>query len=338
MISLDTLLSSNMVSSVVGAPINKFVAGASLNAMYGETYDEFGMTLDSLRYYFFLDALVRAGVTRGVTVDGVIVIGDKATAENSPFGARRYLYELGEEREVQTRRVIDTFGLQLRCVLMSSIVSNESFLSKKREYLAQCKTDSQLLSKLEQSVPVAKLVQERASAYSYSLDELTIIADKDIKIGPPREDVYDSLARALNCGQNDKSHGKLSSIYLTPTFPIGKGWSFFFANPQLDEMGVTAYKAGNLDLQNYRARLFSSQTIQDLRGLIEHTFMPRADNKNENCVSGSLPNPLLDLYQVAAFAAWHLGGEEPKFDVTFDREKLADAIIANVYKPLGCAK
>ena len=83
----------------------------------------------------------------------------------------------------------------------------------------------------------------------HSFDEIATIIDLDLKVGPPREDLYDGIARDIATRQ-----GKAGpmSLFLTPTFPLGKNWAYFFANDGIEDHGITAYKAGSKRLQDFR--------------------------------------------------------------------------------------
>jgi hypothetical protein len=53
------------------------------------------------------------------------------------------------------------------------------------------------MKKIEESVPESKIDIEKEKGFAYSFDEVATIIDLDFKIGPPREDLYDNIAREI---------------------------------------------------------------------------------------------------------------------------------------------
>lgn len=264
---------------------------------YGETYDGSGDTIDSMKYYFFVANMARALREEGLQVDPQILIADTAACRNvAPELERKYML-LGQDRAEFVERINKVYGTGLKVVMMSDYIHTPEFVRKREEIMKLCKSDPELMAKVEKTVPESKLELEREKGFMYSFDEIATIIDLDLKVGPPREDLYDGVAREIATKQNKPG---LMSLFLTPTFPLGKNWAYFFANEGIEYHGITAYKAGSKRLQEFRIRP-GRTTLEQAKELIDSSFIS---------TNPELPNPVLDVGIICEMARQRLEGND----------------------------
>lgn len=266
-----------------------------LTVFYGETYDSHGNTIDSMKYYFFVDSLGDAIRELGKNVDPRICIADTAACRNVS-SAQQYTYmKLGESRAYFVEQLNDIYATNLNVVRMSEFIDSEEFQARLEQVRRECAGDDKLMDRIEKTVPPSKVDIERGKQFGYSFDEITTILDLDFKVGPPREELYDGLARDIAKRFGAKY---LLSIFLSPAFPFGKGWDYFFAHEGIEEYGITAYKAASKRLQDHRI-IVGRTTTKHLKQLIDESFISS---------DPTLPNPVLDVGIIAETARMRLEG------------------------------
>ncbi|MBT3323591.1 hypothetical protein HN681_02690 [archaeon] len=282
---LDKLLSQNgLVQEYPRAQDIRERASLSspIKLFYGETYDDKGHTIDSMKYYLFVADLADSLREEGFFVDPTILVADTAACRNiKPTLKDRYM-SLGNERADFIRKVNDIYGTGLKILKMSDYIDSDKFLSEREKIIGLCKSEPELMEDIERSVPQSKIDIERKKGFLYSFDEITTILDLDIKIGPPRENLYDVLARKIATKYGKRG---LMSLFLTPTFPVGVDWTYFFINEGIEDHGITAYKAGSKRLQHFRV-LVGKSDPSIIRGHIDNSFIS---------TNSDLPNPVLDI-------------------------------------------
>ncbi len=260
----------------------RLVTPNSVKLFYGETYDEQGDTIDSMKYYLFVAELAASLREEGYTVDPEILIADTAACRNvGPDLEARYM-KLGAERTGFVERVNEIYETGLRIVRMSEFIDSPDFISEREQITQTCTASPGLMAEIEKTVPESKIDFERKKGFLYSFDEITTIIDLDLKVGPPREDLYDNIARQLAQQRRTK---RVQSLFLTPTFPLGMNWAYFFSNDGIEDHGITAYKAGSKRL--HRQRVIPGRSNPDyIRQLITDSFIS---------TNPALPNPVLDV-------------------------------------------
>jgi len=260
-----------------------------LKILYGETYDKFGEPIDSLKHYFFVANLSKVLEDLGIPTEPTILIANTAVCRNEPVENHSNVMEYGNKRADLLKKINSIYKTGLNILFMDEFIHTKQFEKKVDEIREKCFGDYELMEMLEKTVPGDKVDIEKKKGFQYSLEEIATILDFDIKIGPPREKFYDELANkiAKSINKND-----LLPIYLTPSYPIGLKFDFFLANPEIEEYGITAYKAGSKGLQNNRI-IIGKTNKNDLKKLIENTFI----SKNP-----LLPNPIVDLCIIAEMA------------------------------------
>ena len=268
-----------------------------IKIFYGETYDEKGNTIDSMKYYFFVDSIARSLKQEGYETDPIIMVADTAACRNvSPNLYKKYM-DLGQERVKFIEKIKKIYNLNLRIIKMSDYIGEKKFQEKIKKVENMCKKDPMLMKMVEKTVPESKIELERKKGFAYSFDEITTILDLNIKIGPPRENLYDSIAREIAKREKSKP---LISIYLTPTFPLGVDYDFFITHEGIEEHGITAYKAGSKRLQSFRI-IIGKTTKIETKKLIEKSFLS---------TNPKLPNPVLDVGIISEMARKRLEGDD----------------------------
>ncbi len=262
---------------------------------YGETYDAYGDPIDSIKYYFFVSMLSKSLKEEGYSTDPRILVADVAACRNVSSDLNDKYIELGDKRAKFVHKVSDTYNLDLNVVKMSDYLFTPEFQSHLEEIVELCKGDPEIMKRIEKTVPESKIDIERKKSFAYSFDEIGTIIDLDVKVGPPREDLYDDVARKIAEVQQRKS---LMSLFLTPTFPLGKSWAYFFANEGIEDHGITAYKAGSKQLQGNRIIVGKTSSLE-AGNLIDSSFVPP---------SLELPHPILDIGIIAEMARINLEG------------------------------
>jgi len=274
-----------------------------LKIFYGETYDNYGNTIDSMKYYFFVSELAKTLKQEGVEVDPIILVADTAACRNvSPDLERKYM-GLGDERAEFVEKANEAYGLGLRVLRMSEYIHTKEFQDERERIMQICKSDPDLMVGVEKTVPESKIEEERKKGFMYSFDEITTIMDLDVKVGPPREDLYDNIAREL---ARREGKAPLMSLFLTPTFPVGKNWAYFFAQEGIEDHGITAYKAGSKRLQEFRI-LPGRTTPEQARSLIDCSFIS---------TDPTLPNPILDVGIICEMARRNLENDFGPINLT----------------------
>ncbi|HLC31512.1 MAG TPA: hypothetical protein VJK51_02505 [Candidatus Nanoarchaeia archaeon] len=276
-----------------------------IKLFYGETYDEAGNPIDSMKYYIFVAELAEALKREGANVDPSILIADTAACRNVGKNQEEYYMRLGEDRAKFVRQVNDTYKTGLRVVKMSEYIDSPTFVEKRDQVINFCSNNPQLMEAVEKTVPESKIDIERSKGFLYSFDEITTIMDLDVKVGPPREDLYDDVARTITGAEGEKG---LMSLFLTPTFPLGMRWSYFFANEGIEDHGITAYKAASKRLQGQRIIIQKSDPTR-IRELVRDSFIS---------TNPSLPNPVLDVGIISEMARKRLEADDSPITLADD--------------------
>ena len=269
-----------------------------IRLFYGETYDDKGNTIDSMKYYFFLSMLGQSLHQQGANIDLTVLVADSAACRNVGAEHQEYYMNLGQERVEFIQRVNEIYQTGLHVIKMSEYIHSQKFIEERQRIMEICMNNPELMELIEKTVPGSKIDIEREKGFLYSFDEVTTIGDLDVKIGPPREDLYDDVARRIAKSRNQKG---LLSLFLTPTFPIGMNWAYFFKNDGIEDHGITAYKAGSKRLHRNRI-LIERSDPEYIRDLIRQSFIS---------TNPSLPNPVLDVGIICEMAKRLHGDESP---------------------------
>lgn len=262
----------------------------SRRCFYGETYDSLGMTIDSLKYYFFLSLLHRSLAGSGIKVESTVVIADIASGINkSSQKLNTDIDQIGKDRLDYCERIKKYFNLPISFVLMSNLFDSEIINERIKLIESTGQNDPKVIELLSKTVLKNKIKQEYNSGFRYGLEAVATGSMFDIKIGPPRETYYDQAAQII-CKKLKLK--QLQSIYLSPTFPLGQDFSYFLMHPEIEEFGLTPYKAGSNQMQDFRI-ILNSTTTEQVEILIKNTYIT---------ANPKLPNPVFDLIFVADMA------------------------------------
>jgi hypothetical protein len=260
-----------------------------LEVFYGETFDLAGNPVDCLKYYLFTAELADSLREEGVAVHPVVLVADSAILRTAPERQRASYEAAAASRLSFVRRVNEVYRCGLDVRLMSDFLESPGFVERRERVMRTVRASPSLQTLLEATVPAPLLEEERRGGFLYSFDELTTIVSLDAKVGPPREDLYDRLARELAVVERSLP---LMSAYLSPTYPLGKNWAYFCVNEELERYGITAYKAATSGLEAHRV-LIGRTSGEEAGGLIQASFTPS---------DSSLPNPVADLSLIVEMA------------------------------------
>ena len=298
----------------------------TIKIFYGETYDIYGLTIDSLKYYFFLSLLHRILIKSGLTVESTVIIADVASGINQ--SSQKYgndLDKIGAARLKYCQKLKKYFNLPVNFVLMSNLFSDDKFSERIKlvEQLGQI--NSKVKGLLAQTVLRNRIKQEASTGFRYGLEAIATGTFFDLKIGPPREQFYDQAAAIIT---DQLKFDPLSSIYLQPTFPLGQDYSYFLTHPEFEEFGVTPYKAGSNQLQDFRI-VINNHSLENINQLISDTYITS---------NPTLPNPIFELLFIAELAQKikHRDYTFPEFsdDIFFNSDDLKKMALPKITKLL----
>jgi hypothetical protein len=269
----NVLLEKDVITKVK----QRFSHQKSLKIVYGETYDKYGLTFDSLYYYFVLSTISKLLKSYGFDVIATLIVGDLASIRNDNVVEKEELLKQVEENYGLILELVKKYNLQIEVKKMSELFENSDYKSRLEKLKCDALQNEDVVNLLEKTVLKNRLKQEYEKGFQYALEEVALIAEYDIKIGPPREKYYDKIAEII--------FGKLFGLYLKPTYPLGLNYDFFINNPEIEEFGVTPYKAGSNKLQDNRL-IINKTTVDEFNELVSRTFVPSF---------AELPNPLFVL-------------------------------------------
>jgi hypothetical protein len=300
------------VADIERALEERIQSKGSISVMYGETYDRFGPTLDSLKYYFMVAAVARGLRALGARVTPTILVADVATCRNEPEERHDEIMTAGRARVAFVRAISDLYSLRLNVLAMSEYLHGERFQETLQAIRNASSRDAEVFHWVRQTVPSSKVAIEEDKGFAYAFEEIATIINYDLKVGPPREKFYDEPARLI---ARRLGYEQLMSVYLRPTFPLGVGPALYLSDPEIEEYGVTPYKAGSKGLQDHRIILGRTSSARMLE-LINTSFV----SKNR-----ALPNPVLDLAVIAEIARQYLNQDfqDATFGDSFYRGELS---------------
>ena len=308
--------------------IEKIKKNKQIKLVYGETYDQFGLTIDSLKYYFFVSLLHQVLEANGVNVTSSVIIGDLHSIKNKLVENKEELLDKAQARLQLINKIKSVYNLKIEPILMTQLFDNNDYQQRLKTITPLFQNSEELKNIAKKTVLKNRIAQEEEVGYQYTLEEVALITGYDIKIGPPRETYYDQMARELGAkvGNND-----FCGLYLKPTYPLGFNFDYFVTHPEIEEFGITPYKAGSNKLQDNRIVL-GTTSLDECKKLIHSSFV------SSNLI---LPNPVLDIYLIAKMAGSLLRGDSfsipdgelanlPEFKLLTYNE-----LSQNIYSPLG---
>ncbi len=124
---------------------------------YGETYDDKGNSIDSMKYYLFLSELAETLRAEGETVDPTILVADTAALRNVSARQQEYYALLGDDRANFIQKVNDTYNTGLKIVRMSEYIDSPEFIAERSEIIRLSEADPELMGAVERTVPVTKV-------------------------------------------------------------------------------------------------------------------------------------------------------------------------------------
>ena len=263
-----------------------------LRILYGETFDDKGNTLDSMKYYLFTSLLAKEIKEKyGVEVEPVVLVADLGVYRNEPDRIEEFK-AYAEKRKEFANMVKDTYGCEYEVKLLSEISSTEDFKLRFNKAVELGKSDEALMGMIKETVPEDRREASAKIGYAYAFEEIATILGIDIKVGPPRENLYDRTANAM---LEHFNVDPLMPVYLMPSYPLGASYESYINSP-IRQYGLTPYKAGSAGMMSNRIRI--GRTLSsDAERLIDNT---------EISVDTSKPNPVLDVMLTADMARQHI--------------------------------
>ncbi len=279
---LNSLLSESLVVQKTLGLADRLGDGARI--LYGETYDALGITIDSVKYYLFLEYLARVAAKN---VQCTVVEGDLHSVINPSVVEKESLLLEGQRRVEQIRKILEKLQVKHVSVkLMSDLFREKEVIELVSKVSKLVKDRIDLQDQLIPTVLQNRIAQEKASGFRYSAEAIGLALTFDLKVGPPREKNYDTVAQ--NIGQEmSKSY---SAIYLRPSYPFTSDFSFYLTHPEIEEYGLTPYKAGSNKLQDLRI-MIGRTSEEEIGELITTCYAPRETR---------YANPLMDLASIVA--------------------------------------
>jgi len=278
------------IDEILKIIIQKTENKEKIKIFYGETYDLLGITIDSIKYYFFLSQLTGKLQELGAEVEATILVADKAaTLNKSSQDKTEELEKEGIRRMEYCQRFKKFLKLPINFVLMSDFFVHNKMAEKIERVKRVADGEREIKELLAKTVLQNRLKQEEKTGFRYGLEEIATGMEFDIKIGPPREKYYDEAAEIISQKLGEKS---LNSVYLKPTYPLGQNFAFSLTHPEIEEFGLTPYKAGSNQMQDFRI-IIGKTSVEEMKKLIDKTYIP-TDPK--------LPNPISDLDFIAQMA------------------------------------
>ena len=263
-----------------------------LKVLYGETFDELGNTIDSMKYYLFTSLLTKELKSHyGIDVKSTVLIADLGVYRNYPNQVDE-LKKHAESRKEFAERVKDLYGCEFEVKLLSEISATPEFKVRLDRAVELGRTDSTLMGMIKATVPEDRREASEKAGYIYSFEEIATILGIDIKIGPPREKLYDMTANAMLSHFNV---APLLPIYLAQTYPLGVSYESYINSP-IKEYGLTAYKAGSGHMTKNRI-IIGNTSNSEIERLIDNTEISTDQSK---------PNSVLDLMFIADLARQHI--------------------------------
>ena len=254
--------------------------------LYGETYDKYGITIDSLKYYLFLEYLAR---TVGKEVQCTVVEGDLHSVINPSVVEKDLLVVEGRRRVEQISKILGKLKIkQVSVRLMSDLFREQKIIDLVSKVSNLVNNSGDLQDKLIPTVLQNRVAQERESGFRYAAEAIGLALYFDLKVGPPREENYDIVAQIIG----REVGRKYDSIYLRPSYPFTPDFSYYLTHPEIEEYGLTPYKAGSNKLESQRIVL-GKTTDQEIRDLVARAYAP---------TDMAYANPLVDLAVIVEVA------------------------------------
>ncbi|MFC1790277.1 hypothetical protein ACFLZP_02220 [Patescibacteria group bacterium] len=300
-----------------------------IRLVYGETFDQYGLTIDSLKYYLFLGLLHRLLMDAGLEVDSCLIVSDSHSYKHRPPSAQKKLQGELQGRLEKIRTIKRIYNLPFKVLLLSKILNQEGVRQQKSEVEKLVAKSISLQQAVVRAVPKKLLEAEEQTGFGYVIEAIAVTMAFDLKVGPPRERLYDRITRKVS---QEMGRPPLLALYLKPTFPLGLDFDFFAAHPEIEQYGLTPYKASSGGLA--RQRLFlEKSSFKEASQLVEKSFAS---------FNPDLPNPVLDLFTIAKMAQNQLRGERevPDFQTDFQtvtelKKKTTQVLRTYIFKPLG---
>ena len=274
--------------------------------LYGETFDDNGNSIDSIKYYLFIDLFSKL-ITHeyNVEISPTVLIADSGMYRNFPNQTEQ-IKELAANRVAFAEKVKNIYNCRYNVILMSDLVKTDMFEATCENIKSSILSNKELIPLIEKTVPEDRLEMERRRGYVYSIEEMAIIAGLDFKIGPPREELYDNLTNII---APKLGYASLHGVYLYPTYPLGLHYGDYMSSSSVKQYGLTPYKVGSSNFSKNRIAIGLS-TIESIRENFDNTQISKSENK---------PNPIIDIAMITNLARQHIDSNFSDFGELYRR-------------------
>jgi hypothetical protein len=277
----NSLLGERLVVQITLGEVGSVCDGVKI--LYGETYDKYGITIDSIKYYIFLEYLARL---LGKDSQCIVVEGDLHSVINPLVTEKEFLLIEAKRRVGQIEKIFNKLSIkQVTVRLMSELFDEPKVIDLVNTVSTLIKDRIDLQDKLAPTVLKNRITQERESGFQYAAEAIGLALNFNLKVGPPRERNYDLISREI---AKELGVDGYSSIYLRPSYPFTTDFSYYLTHPEIEEYGLTPYKAGSNKLQDQRI-ILGVTSEQMIRNLIINAFIP---------LDIADANPIVDLASI----------------------------------------
>ncbi len=280
-------------------------ANGRMRIVYMESFDHSNALnpIDDIRYYMILGELKCILEKHGIDVEAAVHIADIGVTYNigsfdiysskTTVKPHSSIAEAANARALFAHAVAETFGYSYEVILESSDINRDpdAFSSRLSAFRSVCYGDRKAMEALAATVPPSKREQESATGYTYSLAQLALMHDWNLKLGPPRERYYDRAFNAISVASGSR---RILPIYGMPTYPFVRNSGIYEKYPDIRINGVVPYvldTSGNSGSRKFRITVGGMAT-ERIESLIMKAYVS----------PDGIVNPVLDIAQLAAMA------------------------------------
>lgn len=258
--------------------------GKPVRILYGETVDGRN-AIDSLLYYFFISAVSKTTEKQyGAKVQTTLLIADSNEGLNNSDTLEVARHAL--HRTNLAERVRERYGCSFDIVMQSQL--KEERLEEIVEHYAR---SPELREAFKKATPDKKR-EDPEGVVRYIAMQLCSMMNYDIKIGPPRESLYDNAASILFQLMNLPQQ---LNAYLCPIYPLGLRFGEYAGMLHPLEHGVLPYRTeGSFGANRI---IFGQTSEEEAKELIAKTELSKRTRR---------PNPLMPLALLGELARQHL--------------------------------
>lgn len=100
---------------------------SKISILYGETYDKYGLTIDSVKYYLVLEVFTRLLREAGFSVSSNLLVGDVASIRNQNIENEAEILDKVAENYELIKSIKSKLGFSFDVIKMSECLEKEEF-------------------------------------------------------------------------------------------------------------------------------------------------------------------------------------------------------------------